>query len=56
MATFRTNDGATLSYADKSPTGREAGSGRAVVRIHGYTAPAAARALELLLDGTEPSA
>ncbi|HVK36334.1 MAG TPA: hypothetical protein VM428_11820 [Microlunatus sp.] len=56
MATFRTNDGATLSYADKSPTGREAGSRRDVVRIHGYTAPAAARALELLLHGTEPSA
>lgn len=38
MPTFRTNDDVTLSYTD-------AGTGRPVVLIHGYTAPAAAWAL-----------
>ena len=35
MSTFRTNDGVTLAYTD-------AGEGRPVVLVHGYTAPAAA--------------
>lgn len=38
MANFRTNDGVELSYTDE-------GKGRAVVLIHGYTAPATAWAL-----------
>ncbi|HEY5848149.1 MAG TPA: alpha/beta fold hydrolase, partial [Microlunatus sp.] len=44
MATFRTNDGVTLSYADTAPAAVGGGGGdvRAVVLIHGYTAPAAA--------------
>lgn len=54
MATFRTNDGVTLSYSDSAPTGRGAGRGRPVILIHGYTAPAAAWALvsdELVAHG-----
>jgi pimeloyl-ACP methyl ester carboxylesterase len=47
MPTFRTNDDVTLSYADQ-------GTGRPVVLVHGYTAPAAAWALisdALLAEG-----
>ena len=40
MPTFRTNDGVSLSYTDE-------GSGRPVVLIHGYTAPAAVWALTI---------
>ena len=45
MPTFRTNDGVTLSYSDSASTGQAAPTGRPVVLIHGYTAPAAAWAL-----------
>lgn len=47
MATFRTNDGVTLSYTDNAPHTDTVGdgAGRPVVLIHGYTAPAAAWAL-----------
>ena len=38
MSTFRTCDDVTLAYTD-------AGDGRPVVLVHGYTAPAAAWAL-----------
>ena len=49
MATFRTNDGVTLSYTDNAPHTDTVGdgAGRPVVLIHGYTAPAAAWAFTI---------